>query len=50
MDELMAMESCLEILLKHNIHNVIIEVELELVINLVKKINIGATPEKISEH
>jgi len=50
MVELMVMESCLEILLKHNIHNVIIEADSELVINFVKRINASATPKKISEH
>eukprot|EP00253_Pinus_taeda_P013096 PITA_13096 len=48
--ELMAMELCLETLLKYNIHNVIIEADSELVINLVKRINVGAAPEKISGH
>lgn len=50
MAELMAMELCLEILLKYNIHNVIIEADSELVINSVKRINAGAAPEKISGH
>jgi len=50
MIELMVMESCLEILLKYNIQNVIIEADLELVINSIKRINVSATPEKISEH
>ncbi len=50
MAELMAMELCLEILLKYNIHNVIIEADSELVINSVKRINAGAAPEKILEH
>lgn len=50
MAELMAMEVCLEILLKYNIHNVIIETDSELVINSVKRINVGAAPEKISGH
>ena len=50
MAKLMVMESCLEIMLKHNIHNVIIEADSELVINSVKRINASATPEKISEH
>lgn len=36
MAELMAMELCLEILLKHSIHNAITEANSELVINLVK--------------
>ena len=48
MAELMAMESCLEILLKYNIQNVIIDADSELVINLVKRINVGVSPEKIS--
>jgi len=50
MAELMAMEFCLEILLKHKIHNVIIKADSELVINLVKRINDGTTLEKILEH
>ena len=50
MAELMAMELCLEILLKYNIHNVIIEADSELVINSMKRINAGVAPEKISVH
>jgi len=50
MAELMAMESCLEILLKYNIQNVIIEADSKLVINSVKRINVGTAPEKILEH
>jgi len=50
MAELMAMELCLEILLKYNIQDVIIEADSELVINSVKRINAGTTPEKMSEH
>eukprot|EP00253_Pinus_taeda_P024480 PITA_24480 len=50
MAELMAMELCLEILLRYNIQNVIIEADSELVINSVKRINVGAAPEKISKH
>lgn len=50
MAELMQMELCLEILLKYNIHNVIIEANSELVINLVKRISVGVAPEKISRH
>lgn len=50
MIEFMAMETCLEILLRYNIQNVTIEVDSELVINSAKRINVGATPEKISEH
>lgn len=48
MAELMAMELCLEILLKYNIQNVIIEADSELVINSVKRINVGTALEKIS--
>jgi len=50
MAELMAMELCLEILLKYNIQNVNIEVDSELVINSVKRINVGVALEKISKH
>ena len=50
MVELMAMELCLEILLKYNIQNVIIEANSKLFINSVKRINAGAAPEKISKH
>ena len=50
MAELMAMDLCLEILLKYNIHNVIIEADSELIINSVKRINTGVLPEKISGH
>ena len=46
MAELMAMELCLEILLKYNIHNVIIEADSELVINSVKRVNATVAPEK----
>lgn len=50
MAELMVMELCLDILLKYNIHNVIIEADLELVINSMKRINASAAPEKLSGH
>jgi len=50
MAELMVMELCLEILLKHNIHNVIIEANSKLVINSVKRVNVGTAPEKILGH
>ena len=50
MAELKAMELCLEIPLKHNIHNVIIEADSKLVINSVKRINVGIALEKILEH
>ena len=50
MAELMAMELCLEILLKYNIQNVIIEADSKLVLKSIKRINVGASPEKILEH
>ena len=46
----MAMESCLEILLRYNIQNVTIEADSELVINSVKRINSRVAPEKISQN
>ena len=45
MVELIAMELLLEILLRHNIQNVIIEADSELVINSVKEINTGDQKE-----
>lgn len=50
MAELMVMELCLEILLNHNIQNVIIEADSKLVINSMKRVNAGTAPEKISGH
>lgn len=50
MTELMVMELCLETLLRHNIQNFFIEDDSELVINSVKRINIGVTPKRISGH
>eukprot|EP00253_Pinus_taeda_P032242 PITA_32242 len=50
MVELMAMEQCLEILIAHNTHIVIIEADSELVINSVKRIGTGTTLDNISSH
>lgn len=50
MVELMAMEHCLEILRDSNLHNIIIEVDSKLIINLVNKIGNGSTPDKVSRH
>jgi len=50
MAELMAMEHCLEILKDSNLHNIIIEANFELIINLVKKIGNGLAPDKVSRH
>ena len=50
MVELMALEQCLEILIESNSHNVIIEADLELVINVAKNICNGKAPGKVSKH
>ena len=50
MAELMALEKCLEILIESNLHDTIIEVDSELIINSVKKISNGITPERVSKH
>lgn len=50
MAELMAIEHCLEIPRDSNLHNIIIEVDSELIINSVKKIGNGSTPNKVSRH
>ena len=50
MAELMALEQCLEILIESNLHNAIIEVDSELIINSVKNICNGTTPERVSKH
>lgn len=50
MAELMALEQCLEILLNSNSHNVIIEVDSELIIRAAKKICNGTSPNKVSKH
>jgi len=48
--ELMALKQCLEILIESDLHNAIVEVDSELIINSVKKICNGTTPEKVSKH
>lgn len=50
MAELRALEQCLEILKNDNLENIIIEAYFELIINLVKRICCGSTPEKVSIH
>ena len=50
MAELMALEECLEILIELNLHNTIIEADFDLIINSVKKIFKGTTPERVSKH
>eukprot|EP00253_Pinus_taeda_P034699 PITA_34699 len=48
MAEIMAMEQCLEFLVQENRQNMIIEAHSELVINSIKRISWGTTPEKTS--
>lgn len=50
MAELMAIEQGIDILIDHNLHNAIIEADSELKINSVKRISIGTTPDKVSNH
>ena len=50
MEELMALEQCLDFLEQDNCQNVIIEADSELIINLVKRISCGTGPEKVSKH
>lgn len=50
MGKLMALEQCLEILIKSNLHNAIIEVDSELIINEAKKICNGEALGKVSKH
>jgi len=50
MVELMALEQSLEILIESNLHNTIIEDDSKLIINSVKKICNGTTPERVSKH
>ena len=50
MAELMAMEQCLEILTENRSSNVIIEVDSEITINSIKRINCGSKTEKVSNH
>ena len=49
MAEFMALEQSLEILIDSNLHNAIIEVDSELIINSVKNICNGTTPENFSK-
>jgi len=50
MVELMALEQSLEILIELNLHNAIIEADLELVIIAAKKMCNGTTPGNMSKH
>jgi len=50
MAELMALEKCLEIMIKSNLHNAIIEADFELIINATKKISNGKALGKVSKH
>jgi len=50
MVELMALQQCLKFLRDANLHNVIIEVDYELIINSVKKICYGSALERVSKH
>eukprot|EP00253_Pinus_taeda_P024910 PITA_24910 len=50
MAEILAMEHCLEFLLQHNQHNVIVEANSDLIINSAKKIIRGTAPEKVSKN
>lgn len=50
MVELMALKQRLEILVDSSSHNVIIEVDLELVVIEAKKISNGTSPDKVSKH
>jgi len=49
MEKLMAMEQCLDFLIRDNRHNVIVEVDCELITNSVKRISSGTEPEKPQE-
>jgi len=50
MAELMTLKQCLEILIESNLHNAIIEANSKLIINSVKKICNGTTPERVLKH
>eukprot|EP00253_Pinus_taeda_P015014 PITA_15014 len=50
MEELMALEQCLEISVDSNSHNVIIEADSELIIRVAKNICNGTSPDKVSKH
>jgi len=50
MEELMALEQCLEFLTQNHCSNVILEADSEITINFVKRINCGTWSEKVSNH
>ena len=50
MAELMELEQCLELFKLNHSSNVIMEADLEISINAVKKISCGTAPEKVSKH
>jgi len=50
MEELMALEQCLEFLKQDNLQNIIIEADFELIINSIKRISCGTELEKVSKH
>jgi len=49
MEELMALEQCLEFLKQDNLHNVIVEADSKLIINSVERICWGTEPKKVSK-
>jgi len=50
MAELLALDQYMEILVEANLHNVIIEEDLDLVIKGAKRIQNGTSPDKVSKH
>lgn len=50
MAEIIALEQCLKILVKSNSHNVIVEVDSELIIRAANKICNGTSSDKVSKH
>jgi len=50
MAELLALDQCMEILVETNLWNVIIEADSKLFIEVAKKIQNGALPDKVSKH
>lgn len=50
MEELMALEQCLDFMEQDNYQNVIVEADSKLIINLAKTISCGTTPNKVSKH
>lgn len=50
MDELMALEQCIDFLKKDNLQNIIIEADFELILNSVKIICCETEPRKVSSH